>query len=976
MVTKGCLVVDGYQRVEKLLWVQVLRLTTAKDNDTLNSVRVRCVYAVLFLLFISFLFAHYLKFSSADSGLSFRSGWNSFSWSPELETSFRQTLTNCQILTRNINGRFEAYTSNLSNLISNFQVGEGLFLKCSSKILPSLPLIDFYGRNLHLSLIGQRAFGESAPDTVVPYKIFHAAGVLVDRTSSPNIVYVADTGNNRILGFRSLGLCGGHGGAACTNDLDCQSGEQCITDPRKNADLIIGQPNDWQASCNGDNNLGENLKPTASTLCLTPLPNATNVEEYQVRINFEVDAEGNLYFPDLINNRVLKYNQPFSGDKSGGKGDAVADFVLGQADLNSNGSNRGRGLGQGDAETIYFGQGPVETMGRGVSVDVDGNVWVADTINFRVLRFPKNSVRADLVLGQPDFTTFNRTNCSYSENWGQAPLEKMCTPNLAKINPETGELYVSEEYPGGWRTRILVFRPPFTNGMAASKVLMPKGARALNSNEPYRFRSSGFVFNTFKQGEYSAGVLWVYDHKRVFLLDADGSILKVIGSPDKDHLGCDFSYYGRCRTEPEKDFNLCEAGGGIGVDSANNLYFADEKFHRIARFSLPYNTIRVGAVDCLPPANGGLAAGTQPNAVSGYKFRGVVGAIAFGNQLIVKDDSRYLVWENYTTTPLGSKAAFVIGQSSEDQRTKNYLGARAYHVVDDNQRLWTTSDSGQVLIFDLPLSSLYAPRGTGGLVWADDGAPVNYEARGVAFDSVNRKIWLSDTQNHRLLRISNYQDFGRDKKMLVDMVLGQPDKNHTQCNHDQPMDGRSPTGPPTADSFCTPTQIEFDRSGNLYVVESSYETGGNERIVVYTSQDLASAQGPFPNLKAQKVFVRKTLTEMMSPWCGRNQPCSPVDIAFDKDNRLIIANDGYPTDTQENRPYRQLWLYNDPLKKDVSGQFVQGQLPDAYINFPLGAPGEISFDSQGNFIVQDHSWAKVWVLNLYQDPSLIVPRSN
>ncbi|MCC6933179.1 MAG: hypothetical protein IT292_07995 [Deltaproteobacteria bacterium] len=34
-----------------------------------------------------------------------------------------------------------------------------------------------------------------------------------------------------------------------------------------------------------------------------------------------------------------------------------------------------------------------------MSVDKDGNMWVADTYNSRVLRFPPNSKTANLVLG-------------------------------------------------------------------------------------------------------------------------------------------------------------------------------------------------------------------------------------------------------------------------------------------------------------------------------------------------------------------------------------------------------------------------------------------------------------------------------------------------------------------------------------------------------------------------------------------------
>ena len=62
-----------------------------------------------------------------------------------------------------------------------------------------------------------------------------------------------------------------------------------------------------------------------------------------MRHHLDVDADGNLYVADVYNNRVLVYFAPFSADRTGGKGDTVADLVIGQADFTSNGVNRGRG---------------------------------------------------------------------------------------------------------------------------------------------------------------------------------------------------------------------------------------------------------------------------------------------------------------------------------------------------------------------------------------------------------------------------------------------------------------------------------------------------------------------------------------------------------------------------------------------------------------------------------------------------------
>jgi hypothetical protein len=99
-----------------------------------------------------------------------------------------------------------------------------------------------------------------------------------------------------------------------------------------------------------------------------------------------VDAAGRLWVADTLNNRVLRFD-----DAAAKPNGAPADGVLGQPDFVSRDAATGSGL----------------NAPFGVEADSAGRVWVADHSNNRVLRF--DGAVADIVLGQPDFSSGNAT---------------------------------------------------------------------------------------------------------------------------------------------------------------------------------------------------------------------------------------------------------------------------------------------------------------------------------------------------------------------------------------------------------------------------------------------------------------------------------------------------------------------------------------------------------------------------------------
>src|SRR5262245_27409231 len=107
-----------------------------------------------------------------------------------------------------------------------------------------------------------------------------------------------------------------------------------------------------------------------------------------------LDGNGGVYVADTLNHRVLHFPSTCLSNHTNG---CAADVVIGQANFATHEPGT-------DQNRLW---GP-----ENITRDEQGNLYVADTENNRVLRFPSaclsnhtNGCAADLVLGQPDFTS-------------------------------------------------------------------------------------------------------------------------------------------------------------------------------------------------------------------------------------------------------------------------------------------------------------------------------------------------------------------------------------------------------------------------------------------------------------------------------------------------------------------------------------------------------------------------------------------
>ena len=439
-------------------------------------------------------------------------------------------------------------------------------------------------------IIGKPDFTQMSVGDVVPFKVFNPGGVAVDRSVYPGLAYVWDGVNSRIIGI-DLAKC-------YAQESPCH------------ADLVLGQPSLYDhGACNGDN--GEQQYPfrapaSASTLCGIP-DLAFSPGETKSFVAMTVDATGNLYTPDSFNNRVLFYERPFEED-------GVADAVWGQADFSGLNCNHGDYDHPTPQTLCFHSKGNHDRTpakggwpGSGVELDTVGNLWVADSGNNRVLRFPFDrttrlpATTADLVLGQPD---------PYSRARGDG-LRNLFAPAALRFGPK-GRLYVSDTY----NNRVVVFNPPFSSGMAASGTF------------GHSFRSPhGLEIDPELRG------LWVNDYasSMVSLWNWEGDrVLKVVGKATYN-VKEGWLHFQEVPGAPR----FGEAGGGFAFDGRGNLLVALTGHEQdVLRFPSPLPDLDSGAVSrpdkrfFYPPG--------APNftGIQGLRFGD--GVALFQDQLIVR----------------------------------------------------------------------------------------------------------------------------------------------------------------------------------------------------------------------------------------------------------------------------------------------------------------------------------------------------
>jgi uncharacterized protein (TIGR03437 family) len=705
-------------------------------------------------------------------------------------------------------------------------------------------------------ILGQAVFQQSsqtavAPNLVEGRELDGPQGAAVDLSGGSPILYVADTFNNRVLAWK--------------NANSVSNGSF--------ADLVIGQKDRYSTSAQsagGPDSIG--------------LASPTSVA---------VDAKGNLYVMDAGNNRILRFPAPFNQP-----GPTITpDLVLGQVNFSSGSSNQGLSAPTASTLAVYSSAGPFQT---GMAVDGSGNLWVTDSGNNRVLRYPASSLgsgaandpAADIVLGQTGFTT------SSVPNGVNVTMKNFLAGPDAVAFDTQGDLFVSD---GG--NRVLVFPPPFYTGQNASRIAGVVLATQANPNPP---KVSAQTLG--EQGQAPQGIFFINDAP--FVVDEGNN--RIVGYPPYSQWPPETQQFGPTATVVigQPDFVSSKQNSGNAEPSAqtfrfptgaaataNDVFICDAGNNRVLDFPIaggaitsagrvfgqidfPYN-----AVNLIEGREFEFYTGAQSVNGAYYYLPGGMVAIDASStpaHLYVADpgNNRILGFKDYRQAKPGQRADLVIGQPDFYHALVNYptndpnqpsatsLDSPEGVAVDSNGDLWVAdAGNGRVLRFPKPFSQTAGAQQQANLVLGQYGftqsvkaptAQTMYSPYGLAF-TVEGDLAVSDQVDNRVLFFLKPAG-GFTNGQTANSVIGQPDFNSTTVNN--PASG---TG-----GLNGPHGIGIDTGDQLYVADT-----GNNRIAVYrnirTTGNNPTVSLPIPANQPNGVTINPSTGEIWILSTGGNQ---------------------------------------------------------------------------------------------------------
>ena len=726
------------------------------------------------------------------------------------------------------------------------------------------------------------AYDSSGPNWVEGRELNSPLGIALDNSVSPPIVYIADTGNNRVLAFHySTQLTAG-----------------------APADLVLGQPDRFTNLPQGPNG-------------------ASLTTGLRAPSGLAVDSAGNLYVADSGDNRILRYPKPFAQPA----GYQFPDLIIGQTTFSGSGGDTG-GV---TASRLLLMNGTSFFPHTGLTFDSASDLWVADTGNHRVLRFPasvlsagRNAPKADTVIGQANLTSNVAATMRTS-------VSGLFYPTSVAFD-SVGNMLVADSF-----DRVLVFPPNSGTNSSASRILGVATATASQPNPPaVSDVSVGVVTSAIAAG--SNVIVVDSSNNRVLVYPAISAWPPQTATQFSPSASSVIGQTSFSNSMANQGGPVSQATLNSPVDvaaSATEVFVVDSGNHRV----LVYQIAGSGPASTPSRLIGQLNFNyNAPNLVIGQEFFTAGGANSVSGSAIldlgatpphlyVADtvNNRVLGFKDFTHLANGQVADLVIGQPDLFSTTVNY------------------------------------PTNVGG---TPNAQGLNSPSS-VAVDSAGN-LYVADSFNSRVLRFPAPFASGTSNLETADLVLGQADFDSIVTD-------------PTVRTMNVPASIAFTvegadaskaNSGYLVVADANHN-----RVLFFAK--------PFSNGVNATLVLGQSSFDASAASATAAGFASPLGVAVDPMDNILVADTGNarvqvfgPAATLSNGASPSFSLnpgFGAPLSIGMapSGQFwvadgnrnqllhfpsidqlpIQSYASDATL--PAVSPRSAFVDSFGNLLVAD-----------------------
>jgi sugar lactone lactonase YvrE len=525
-----------------------------------------------------------------------------------------------------------------------------------------------------------------------------------------------------------------------------------------------------------------------------------------------IDAAGNLFVADYVNNRIRKITpagavSTFAGSGVAGFADGmgtaaqfsgpegVAVDAAGNLFVADSGNNSIRKISASGVVSTLAGstQGYADGLGAaakfhypsGVAVDAAGNVFVADLAN--------NSIRKITASGMVstfgNYGVFNQPSSVAVDSAGIVYVADQFSHSIRKITNGFVSSFAGGSITGG-----------YTDGVGfAARFNRPRGVAVDASGNVYvadynnrlirKITASGVVttFSGSAPTFYPQGVA-VDAVGNVYVADRDNSlILKITAAGTVSTLAGTTQGYGD-GTAPAPKFYYPT---GVAVDAAGNIFVADNGNHRIRKITAS------GVVSTLAGSTQGYADGL--GAAAQFKSPNGVAVDVLGN-VYVADNGNHRIRKITASGVVTTFAGSGIGGYADGLG----IAAKFYYpsgvAIDAGGNVYVAdAQNGRIRkITSAGVTSTFAGSGAQGFADGIGTAAIFNGPTGVALDA-GGNVYVADHWNNRIRKITAAGE--------VSTLAGQGTWGYAD-------------GIGTTSQFRDPYGVTVDAGGNLYVADA------------------------------------------------------------------------------------------------------------------------------------------------------------